>query len=460
MQNIINKMITTNKFKIIFIVFILFTGNICGASPQIESVTGVGYDGNNIVINGSGFGYKENAEPLISSFDSDTIENNWDEPDNFPSGDWERTSGDAFLSSAQTRSNSVKHNYSLSCTMDGWDNGYDKINYNIQESTRDVYVSWWQYRDMESINFAEGTPNAKFFRLYHGNVTDVPNIVFTLWPTNEYALDGFIMTGDYLGSQDGDLIYHSSECNTESWGGTNLTYGTHICAGGVREWNHFEIFVRWPSTPTGEDGSVLWLVDGETVGRVENARMDDGMHTPGSGGIVLIGNVTGAMDPISEKYISDVYIDKTVAHVYLSESATSTWPDMETKVHTENQVASEWSNNSISITFNQGSFNSGDQVYLYVIDENGNVNQNGYPITIGQSSTTIRADVDNNSTINTTDAMLTLRNSLGLNMSSTNWFFSATTGDVNCDNVSNSTDAMLILRHSLGLDMSGTGWCE
>ena len=71
-----------------------------------------------------------------------------------------------------------------------------------------------------------------------------------------------------------------------------------------------------------------------------------------------------------------------------------------------------------------------------------------------------RADVDNNSTINTTDAMLTLRNSLGLSMSGTNWFSSTITGDVNCDGTSNSTDAMLILRHSLGLDMSGTGWCE
>jgi hypothetical protein len=78
----------------------------------------------------------------------------------------------------------------------------------------------------------------------------------------------------------------------------------------------------------------------------------------------------------------------------------------------------------------------------------------------GGNSTTIRADVDNNSTINTTDAMLTLRNSLGLSMNGTNWYSSSTTGDVNCDNVSNSTDAMLILRHSLGLDMNGTGWCE
>ncbi len=71
----------------------------------------------------------------------------------------------------------------------------------------------------------------------------------------------------------------------------------------------------------------------------------------------------------------------------------------------------------------------------------------------------IRADVDQNFTINSTDAMLTMRSSLGLDMSQTNWQVSTTTGDVNCDNISNSTDAMLILRKSLGLDMTGAGWC-
>jgi len=74
-------------------------------------------------------------------------------------------------------------------------------------------------------------------------------------------------------------------------------------------------------------------------------------------------------------------------------------------------------------------------------------------------ATEIRADVDQNGTVNTTDAMLTLRNSLGLDMSGTNWHASATTGDVNCQDGANSTDAMLILRKSLGLDMAGTGWC-
>ncbi len=72
----------------------------------------------------------------------------------------------------------------------------------------------------------------------------------------------------------------------------------------------------------------------------------------------------------------------------------------------------------------------------------------------------IRGDVDNSSITNTTDALLTLRNSIGLSMSSTAWQDTITTGDVDCNGISNSTDALLILRYSLGLDMGSTAWCE
>ncbi len=75
-------------------------------------------------------------------------------------------------------------------------------------------------------------------------------------------------------------------------------------------------------------------------------------------------------------------------------------------------------------------------------------------------SSVIRANVNQDSSINTIDAILTLRNSLGLSMTGTAWQSSVTTGDVNCDDNSNSSDAMLILRYSLGLDMSETSWCE
>ena len=59
--------------------------------------------------------------------------------------------------------------------------------------------------------------------------------------------------------------------------------------------------------------------------------------------------------------------------------------------------------------------------------------------------------------------LLTLKKSIGVSkeiLQSSGWIETKITGDVNCDETTNSTDAMLILRHSLGLDMSGTGWCE
>ncbi len=76
------------------------------------------------------------------------------------------------------------------------------------------------------------------------------------------------------------------------------------------------------------------------------------------------------------------------------------------------------------------------------------------------SAFSIRHDVNFDSSTNSMDAILVLRKSLNLDMSSTDWKNSFVTGDVNCDGVSNTVDAQLILRESLGLSMDGTQWCE
>lgn len=76
------------------------------------------------------------------------------------------------------------------------------------------------------------------------------------------------------------------------------------------------------------------------------------------------------------------------------------------------------------------------------------------------SSIEANSDVNQDSVINVTDAMLTLRNSLGLDMAGTTWRTSAITGDANCDGSPNTSDALLILRYSLGLDMGETEWCN
>lgn len=47
-----------------------------------------------------------------------------------------------------------------------------------------------------------------------------------------------------------------------------------------------------------------------------------------------------------------------------------------------------WNNTAVTTIIHQGSFTSGQQAYLYVVDSTGAVNANGYQITIGGTGDT------------------------------------------------------------------------
>ncbi len=99
--------------------------------------------------------------------------------------------------------------------------------------------------------------------------------------------------------------------------------------------------------------------------------------------------------------------------------------------------------------------------YIRCKDTNNNKNTTDTTISFSIANTsTIRADVNQDSNINTVDALLTLRSILGLSMTSTAWQVSVTTGDVNCDGSTNLSDVTLLMRYSLGMSMAGTGWCD
>ena len=73
--------------------------------------------------------------------------------------------------------------------------------------------------------------------------------------------------------------------------------------------------------------------------------------------------------------------------VFISDDSSITdWENHQSYNHRETQVPSIWSDSFISLNFNQGSFSSGDTVYLDIVDEDGAVNTNGYHITIGATS--------------------------------------------------------------------------
>jgi hypothetical protein len=80
-------------------------------------------------------------------------------------------------------------------------------------------------------------------------------------------------------------------------------------------------------------------------------------------------------------WYDSIYIDSIRARTMVCSG-----PAWSAKGHCEIQIPSSWSTNSLTINANQGSFDGGDTAYLYIINQNGTVNPNGYPVTIGGGS--------------------------------------------------------------------------
>ncbi len=76
-------------------------------------------------------------------------------------------------------------------------------------------------------------------------------------------------------------------------------------------------------------------------------------------------------------YWGEIYVDVTQARVEIGDAET-----LNACTHKEIQIPEMWSDQSITIKVNQGSFQSGDNLFLFVLDEYGNVNDSGFPLTM------------------------------------------------------------------------------
>jgi hypothetical protein len=79
---------------------------------------------------------------------------------------------------------------------------------------------------------------------------------------------------------------------------------------------------------------------------------------------------------IGANYFDDIYLDNSWARVVIGDA--STYNNCTTR---ETQIPRAWSPNSIAINVNLGAF-SNTAAYLYVVNDAGVYNQNGYPITL------------------------------------------------------------------------------
>lgn len=76
-------------------------------------------------------------------------------------------------------------------------------------------------------------------------------------------------------------------------------------------------------------------------------------------------------------YFDDIYFDNTWARVEIGDNSVYA-----NCTHREIQPALTWTPTGITGTFNQGSFETGDTVYVFVVDENG-VPSNGVAVVLG-----------------------------------------------------------------------------
>jgi hypothetical protein len=336
------------------------------AAPIISTFSGSFSDKETAAIAGSGFGTKSSAKPFRwDNFEGKTAGQNVGAlstsgaAQSSDTGSWSVSSAaPPKYSTAQLRTNSsmaVYHDYNPS-SRSNWNSYYSKTF--AADNTKFVYITWWSYHT----NVAVGADNNwKPMRAY-GNTGLLPQFALT-FQNSSWTTFGIMNTsGSFTNMQE-------------------LTWST---AWPNNRWVRVE-FIGYLGTANNSDGYQRYFLH---TNPGTTAITDSGIANSGSPNITNISQGFSVVIPEeymkegngweADVYTDDIYIDTTQARVEIGDK--STWSAC---THREIQLPTAWSANSVTVTVNRGSFNSGETAYLYVVDADGNVNAQGYPIVIG-----------------------------------------------------------------------------
>lgn len=250
------------------------------------------------------------------------------------------------------------------CVLQNYYNIPDGVGTNraigVQEApSRTWYVSFWVYRD-DYAGTAMQCTNAKVYGNFSG--TDGFN---TRWDEYWNGESGHIFAIDCTGSAEG--VIHNT------WG---------VFQDVRNRWIRVERFLDLGQTGT-PDGYHAGATDLQMRGEYT------GVFTPQhcAGQQVesfVLGHYfrSGDTEPaaLMRQYISELYVDHSFARVEIGDA-----PTWNACTHREIQIPSAWSPGSITVTGNVGTFASGTQVYLYVVDADRRPSA-GFPVTIGEDN--------------------------------------------------------------------------
>lgn len=311
--------------------------------------------GQTLTISGSGFGTKSQAAPIYwTTFDDGTA---GERIDSYDSGWTQRPEAGAwsYLSVAGARRGG------LGLENLGSKSGFNEASYHFPASA-EIYVNYWFWVDSGGSVRVLKMPRLTSSTAAGGG--------------GEYNGAGNTqMDGKYVTASGGsaDINYNDGCTNDLDADGGNAGPGWITIPRG--RWFNVQFFRRNSSPPGSSNGTVIASLD-------DNYRhLSDTMVTRCSSWSGLHDTVwfnLGGSDVVNtDIYADDVYIDNTQARVEIG-NASSYW----SATHREIQIPSSWGDGSVVVTCNTGTFSNADNVWIFVVDSDGNISSGYGPLTV------------------------------------------------------------------------------
>lgn len=356
-------------------------GKSVGTNPAPTGISDVFENGTTISVTGTGFGTKNGAHvgggPILWD--------NFEEGTNLASLATTNTNWEAYSEaddngpryrSARSYSGSLSvGNTTLDIPTSG---GFDTVYYDFPRYSDFVFASYklrmdgWSAPTSGYTNVADFI-NIKLHRIHRGVGT---------YYSSSYGLSMLSTVASNLNPHYAQAHFHgTNDAAGDDWTDKKIQ-------GITNNWFHIE-HTRRLSTPDVSDGFEkvnFFMPVANTLGRVRQSTEYNPVTNRLSAypyqnksflmGVMYAGFRTNG-DFHVQIYNDDVYLDDTWARVFIGDNIT-----YDNCKFIELQKPVSWTTSSISIVVNTGQFTNGEQAFLFVAGEDGNVNSSGMEITI------------------------------------------------------------------------------
>ena len=387
---------------LVVIVFVSMLFNLSFATPQItgvlESPQGL-VNGATLVISGSGFGNKVPAKPYVwAGFEQGSIQ-----PSNYGQNiNWSESAYMVYNATGGVNGGPDAVGVKDDAQPGIWTLAINSNGFNWNDYGSKIYLFYDTYKNFCTSGPSSTCPlyiNWKIMRIWNLNISfsapnaSSPPYCTLCYPDFYMSSSNGAEASEYLenNSNPDRLGYDATVYAATYVNGSGVQTDPSVTDGPIGKWFPQQMILQSNSQANTFDGNLKWYSNGSEIGLVPidlrwttftlkfriNGSITEAMRRLYIQGVQENVNwlFTGSNGTAKTYAVDNIYIDNTWSRVMVCNSAT--WS---TCTKEDIEIPTAWSNDSITVLLRTGEFSSFSNLYLYVVDANGNVNQNGYPI--------------------------------------------------------------------------------